>query len=62
MEITREQAICILFCEEYSERNIAKLSRRLKDLENMDIVYENNPEMPVLVSIKMINKKPWQYQ
>jgi hypothetical protein len=41
--ISRELAICILFCTEYNETNVALLIKRINDMEDMEDVYKKRP-------------------
>jgi hypothetical protein len=49
MIISREQAICLLFCEEVSEANISMLTKRIGSMEGIEICYETDPLQPRLI-------------
>jgi hypothetical protein len=48
MEI-RERAVCMFYCEEFNDKNVARLLKRIEDPGELDICYENDPVKPVLV-------------
>lgn len=62
MNITRDQAICMLFCEEYSKENAARLSRKIEDFGSFDVCYENDPMRPVLVHLNVIRSDPFTFK
>lgn len=62
MNITREQAICMFFCEDYNEENITKLSKKIEDFGCVDICYEDDPKKPVLVLLTRIHSEPFNYK
>ncbi|RCH78113.1 hypothetical protein CU098_003868 [Rhizopus stolonifer] len=45
--ITRNQAICMFYGEEYTDENVARLSKRLDEVE-VDICYLDDPTEPIL--------------
>lgn len=49
MIVTREQAICRLFCEAYTSENVKKCTERLQKMEEFDICYLEDPKKPVLM-------------
>ena len=57
MSITRDQAICRFFCEDYSKENAAKLSKRIEELGIFDVCYENDSNRPVLVHLSVIRNE-----
>ncbi|KAG0739312.1 hypothetical protein G6F57_005590 [Rhizopus arrhizus] len=59
--ISRELAICILFCTEYNETNVSLLTKRINDMRDMEVVYENDSEMPVLLPLIRYNAHPIRY-
>ncbi|KAI9301175.1 hypothetical protein BJ944DRAFT_271880 [Cunninghamella echinulata] len=61
LNITREQAICIFFCEEYNEENKTKLVKRIDEFKDMDICYEKDPSKPILMSLTRIYGYPSSY-
>ncbi|OAD78508.1 hypothetical protein PHYBLDRAFT_163618 [Phycomyces blakesleeanus NRRL 1555(-)] len=48
MNITREQAIYILFSKEYDEENVARLLKKIADFGSFDICYEVDPRKPIM--------------
>ncbi|KAI9496161.1 hypothetical protein BDB00DRAFT_810754 [Zychaea mexicana] len=58
MNITRNQAICMLFCEEYSDDNATRLAKKIEQLGAFDVCYENDPRRPVLLTQAIINSQP----
>ncbi|KAI8979449.1 hypothetical protein BDF20DRAFT_987710 [Mycotypha africana] len=58
-----EQAICILFCEEYNEDNVKKLTKKVDDFANGEICYIKDPTNPIICSLKTLkaNSKYHQY-
>ena len=48
MTITREQAICLLFCEEINEDNISRFIKRIDSMKDIDICYKKEPHQPIL--------------
>lgn len=62
MIVTRDQAICLFYYEEYNEDNIIKLKKKLDSLEDLDICYLTDPEHPVLVFKTRIRALPFTYK
>jgi hypothetical protein len=58
MNITRDQAVCRFFCEEYSKENATALSKKIEDFGSFDVCYENDPKRPVLLSLAKIHSQP----
>ncbi len=61
MAITKEQAICLLFCEEINEDNIPGLTKRINLMKDIDICYEKDPHQPILLPIIRINANQFTY-
>jgi hypothetical protein len=59
--ITREQAICMFFCEEYNEDNVKKLTKEVDDFVNGEICYTEDPTKPIILSKRTINQNPFLY-
>jgi hypothetical protein len=62
MKITRDQAVCMFFCEEYNEENVARFSKKIEDFGCVDICYENDPTKPILVTLTKIYSEPFNYK
>ncbi|ORX47506.1 hypothetical protein DM01DRAFT_1339136 [Hesseltinella vesiculosa] len=60
--ISRDQAICLLFCEEYNEGNAARLRKRIEDMKDFEICYENDPQDPVLIHLRLWHAKAFKYK
>lgn len=60
--ITRGQAICIFFCEKYTEANMEKLLRKMETFEEVDICYENNPLKPLIQSNAAVDSESSKYK
>jgi hypothetical protein len=61
MKISRNQAICMLFYVDYTEENLEKCKRKMKNLGNVEVCYNIKPTEPVLVSIERIREMPQSY-
>jgi hypothetical protein len=61
MTISREEAICILYCEKYTEANVETLSKRINEMIDIEICYNNDPYEPMLQCIKRIYGSPNVY-
>lgn len=61
MDITREKAICMLYCEEYSEENANRLLKII-DKNELDICYQTSPLKPALAPIFRIFAEPHIYK
>ncbi|ORX52021.1 hypothetical protein DM01DRAFT_1337009 [Hesseltinella vesiculosa] len=60
--ITRQQAICMFYCEKYNEDNVIRLSKRIDEMEDVDICYlKDDPTRPFLCSVTTIHSNPFQY-
>jgi hypothetical protein len=59
--ITREQAICIFYCEPHNKDNIHKFSKIIDDLQNVEICYDEDPRRPFLCSLKSLQLAPSRY-
>ncbi|KAG2229684.1 hypothetical protein INT48_007783 [Thamnidium elegans] len=62
MNITRDQAICRFFCEDYSKENAARLSKKIEEFGSFDVCYENDPKQPVLVHLSVIRNDPTTFK
>ena len=51
--ITREQSICMFFCEEYNEANVARWTKKIGAVENIDIYYKDDPTNPFYIHLKI---------
>ncbi|KAG2192561.1 hypothetical protein INT46_002693 [Mucor plumbeus] len=47
--ISREQAVCIFYCEKFNEENVSKLSKKLDNIGDLELCYEDDPKHPLLV-------------
>jgi hypothetical protein len=61
-DITKEQAICIFFCHEYTEPNVKKLLKRMESFEDVDICYDKDPLQPILLCNERIDSEPLNYK
>ncbi|ORX42678.1 hypothetical protein DM01DRAFT_1330024 [Hesseltinella vesiculosa] len=61
MNITREQAICMFFYEEFNDENIARLSKKIDDMGNVELCYLEDPTEPYLVSVTRILGNPIRF-
>jgi hypothetical protein len=61
MTTTREQAICLLFCEEINEDNISRLTKRIDSMKDIGICYEKDQHQPILLPIIRINANQFTY-
>ncbi|KAG2227458.1 hypothetical protein INT45_007483 [Circinella minor] len=61
-DITREQAICMFYNVEFNHENAARLLKRMDDLGELDICFENDYEKHVLVTRKKILAEPHHYK
>ncbi|GAA5811460.1 hypothetical protein MFLAVUS_004897 [Mucor flavus] len=61
MDITREKAICMLYCEEYSEENANRLLKII-DKIGLDICYQTNPLKSALAPISDCFAEPRIYK
>ncbi|KAI7870874.1 hypothetical protein BDF14DRAFT_1770697 [Spinellus fusiger] len=43
--ITREQEICMFYCEEYNETNVENLTKEVDAIKNVDICYSDDPDL-----------------
>lgn len=60
--ITREQALCIFFCLEYTESNVEISLQKMESIKDVDICFEKDPYKPLLHSIERINSNPLRYK
>jgi hypothetical protein len=58
MKYNRDQAICMAFYVDYTEANVKKYKKKIKDLETFDICWNVKENEPVLVSINRIRSDP----
>ena len=58
--VTREQAICMFYCEEYDETNVENLTKEVDAIKNVDICYFDDPLAPVLLCTRTINQNPFK--
>lgn len=60
--ITREQAICMFYCEEFNESNVIRLTKIIDDLKDIEICYSEDPTEPMLKCITRINNNPFKFK
>ncbi|KAI8093689.1 uncharacterized protein BX664DRAFT_330332 [Halteromyces radiatus] len=60
--VTREQAVCMFFCEEYTESNVIKCSKKIDDREDIEICYAEDPTEPILLHQLCINGNPFKFK
>jgi hypothetical protein len=61
LTITREQAICMFYCEKYNDENVAELIKRIDEMKDVDICYTEDPTEPFLVFEGKINQNPYRF-
>ncbi|KAI8388295.1 uncharacterized protein BYT42DRAFT_559595 [Radiomyces spectabilis] len=61
MKITRDHALCALFCEEFNEQNVILLRKRLEKMNDFEICYESDPAKPVLLPLRRLYGNPTNY-
>ncbi|KAG1140683.1 hypothetical protein G6F37_012940 [Rhizopus arrhizus] len=59
--ISKEQAVCIFYCQAYNESNVAELTKRIEEMKDVDICYLEDPTEPILACIITINSRPFRY-
>ncbi|KAI8365233.1 uncharacterized protein BYT42DRAFT_649161 [Radiomyces spectabilis] len=62
MQITRDQAICMLFYVEYTDENLRKYKERLDELKEFELCYNVDPKEPILVSKLRVYGNPLIYR
>lgn len=62
MTVTREQAICMMYCAAFTEENVKKLVPTIDALEGLEICYKEEPMEPMVISIYKINAYPFLYK
>ncbi|KAI7898000.1 uncharacterized protein BX663DRAFT_582840 [Cokeromyces recurvatus] len=50
--VTKEQALCVFYCEPLTKFNVEKFSKIIEDLENVEICYYDDPKRPFLQCTK----------
>lgn len=60
--ITREQALCIFFCLEYTESNVTIALKKAEAIKDVDVCFEENPYKPLLHCNERINSNPLKYK
>ena len=62
MSITREQAICWLFCEEINEDSISGLTKRIDSMKVIEVCYEKSPQQPRLIPLMFLHTHLSRFQ
>lgn len=62
MIITRDQALCMLFCVEFTPENVAHSEQKIADFGEIDICYEKDLKKPLLALISQIHKTSSTYR
>jgi hypothetical protein len=52
----------MFYCKEYSDENAARLVKSIEETKELDVCYENNPLIPVLVPLFRILAEPHIYK
>ncbi|KAI9253629.1 hypothetical protein BY458DRAFT_443143 [Sporodiniella umbellata] len=60
--ITREQAICMLYCVVFNDENVKKFVPTIDALKGLDICYKEDPMEPTVISTYKINAYPFLYK
>lgn len=60
--ITKEQALCIFFCEKYTEHNAQILMKELDSYKEVELCYQESPFEPELRSTLTTYGAPHRYQ
>jgi hypothetical protein len=53
--ISREQAVCIFYCEEFNEENASRLLKKIDNIGDLELCYEDDPKHPLLVFRTRVN-------
>lgn len=56
--ISREQAICMCYCEAFNKLNVVKLSKLIDDMSIIEICYAEDSTEPMLLCQARINQNP----
>ncbi|KAI9485636.1 MAG: hypothetical protein EXX96DRAFT_533975 [Benjaminiella poitrasii] len=59
--ITKNQAVCMFYCEEYTPENIKQLETKLEQVLDLVLCYNKDPTDPVLISRKKLFSNPFKY-
>lgn len=62
INISREEAACIFYGQEYTKPNVEKYLKRIDEMEEVDICYTTNPRRPFLQCINRIHGTPDEYR
>jgi hypothetical protein len=62
MTITRERAICMLYCEPYNDENVKKLVPTIDALQGLEICYKEDPMEPMLLSSNNLRTHTTKYR
>ncbi|KAI8880788.1 hypothetical protein K501DRAFT_190514 [Backusella circina FSU 941] len=60
--ITREQAICMLYCVPFNDENVKKFVPTTDALKSLEICYKEDPMEPIVISIYKMNAYPFLYK
>ncbi|KAI8092347.1 uncharacterized protein B0P05DRAFT_525884 [Gilbertella persicaria] len=60
--ITREQALCLLFCKEYNEDNIKMALEKVSLYEDLEICHAGDPLQPMLLPHVRIHSNPFGFK
>ncbi|KAI7850538.1 hypothetical protein BDC45DRAFT_517866 [Circinella umbellata] len=50
MNVTKEQALCMFYCEEHTNDNVIRLKKRLEGMKDFELCYQDEPTHPVIVT------------
>ncbi|ORX47698.1 hypothetical protein DM01DRAFT_1322371 [Hesseltinella vesiculosa] len=59
--VTKEQAICMFFCDKFSNENATKWLTNLDNLPEVDICYMTDPKEPLLIHKNRLCQDPFQF-
>ncbi|KAI9253627.1 hypothetical protein BY458DRAFT_337359 [Sporodiniella umbellata] len=59
--ITREQAICMLYCVLFDDENVKKFVPTIDALKGLEICYKEDPMEPMLISLKKLEARVVKY-
>ncbi|ORX58191.1 hypothetical protein DM01DRAFT_1333856 [Hesseltinella vesiculosa] len=62
MSISKEQALCMFYALEHTDKNVSALTNKLASLEDLELCYLTDPEHPVLASKTRIFASPITYK
>lgn len=54
--------MCIFYCEEFNEKNVSRLLKKIDNIGDLELCYKDDPKHPLLVFRLRVNAEHSKYK